>query len=147
MQLVRKETRNTSSSATKRARALRQSSSISEEIFWQILRKRNIGFKFRRQHAVGPYFLDFFCRQASLAIELDGEHHQERVVQDANRDAWLASRGIEVIRIPTLDLFEPTGVELARWLVVVERLCAERSAKGPHPQPLSRDEPHGRGGS
>ncbi|MGV3616406.1 MAG: endonuclease domain-containing protein [Fimbriimonas sp.] len=131
---MRKGANNRSDKARDRARELRRNMGVSESILWELLRNRASAYKFRRQHPVGPYFLDFFCREASLAIELDGEQHADQVAYDARRDAWLASQGILVIRIPTLDLFEETKTKGTKWIQAIEAACAERTPS-PHPQP------------
>jgi adenine-specific DNA-methyltransferase len=58
------------------------------------------GFKFRRQHAIGPYIVDFYCREAALVVELDGGGHAEELQgeYDAERSLWLESRGLRVVR-------------------------------------------------
>ena len=68
---------------------------------WAILRQRPHGLKFRRQHPLGVYILDFYCRQASLAIEIDGFAHGlgDHPTRDAIRDRWLAQLGIATLRI------------------------------------------------
>ena len=58
-----------------RARQLRRSLSLPEAKLWTLLRTRPDGFKFRRQHPVGPYIVDFYCPEARLAIEVDGASH------------------------------------------------------------------------
>jgi very-short-patch-repair endonuclease len=60
---------------TRNARNLRRKMTLPEVILWQWLRQRPDGLKFRRQHPTGPYVLDFFCSDARLAIEVDGEAH------------------------------------------------------------------------
>jgi len=59
------------------------------------------GLKFRRQHPIGPYILDFYCAEAKLAVEVDGAGHDllDQVAHDRRRTAWLAGRGIKVIRL------------------------------------------------
>ena len=60
-----------------RARALRRQMSLSEIVLWQALRKgRLAGLRFRRQHPIGPYILDFYCASARLAIEGDGDNEK-----------------------------------------------------------------------
>lgn len=84
-----------------RRRQLRQNSTSAEALLWFHLRaNRFAGFKFRRQHPRGPFILDFFCRQRKLAIERDGGQHFEAEAQayDASRTAYLAARGITVLR-------------------------------------------------
>ena len=103
--------------------------SVSERHFWLAVRRRGIGFQCKRQVPVGPYMLDFYFPEASLCVETDGEQHLQRRALDAERDAYLRERGIETVRIPTLDLFDPTGVPFARWLTVVREACLERSGR------------------
>src|SRR5215203_385477 len=85
-----------------RARALRRKSTWAEKSLWRLLRSRRLaGYKFRRQHPVSSYFLDFFCLEAGVAVESDGSGHgfpgQQRL--DVERDAYLATQGIIVKRI------------------------------------------------
>ncbi len=68
---------------------------------WSWLRDRRFAeYKFRRQHPLGPYILDFFCNGAKLDIEVDGFQHglPENQVNDAARDAFLENQGIKVLR-------------------------------------------------
>ena len=78
------------------AKALRRNMTTSEIILWQELRNRSLGLKFRRQHPIGPYVLDFFCHKLKLCIELDGDVHQstEANMYDERRTAFLNSQGI-----------------------------------------------------
>lgn len=85
------------------ARCLRRAMTRSEAVLWSQLRgKRLGGLKFRRQHPIGPYVLDFFCFTARLAVEVDGGvHADERAAQhDDERDRWLAGQGLRVVRLP-----------------------------------------------
>jgi very-short-patch-repair endonuclease len=65
-----------------------------------------LGLKFRRQHPVGGFVLDFYCPSLSLAIELDGPCHDtpEQAAHDAARSALLAARGIRVLRLPNSEV-------------------------------------------
>ena len=86
---------------TERARLLRKKETWAEQLMWRWLRSRRFnGYKFRRQHTEGVYYLDFYCREASLAIELDGSGHghPEQQNHDAERTTYLNSRGIKVLR-------------------------------------------------
>lgn len=103
--------------------------SVSEKHFWEAVRKRRIGFVCKRQVPVGPYFLDFYFPEASLCVETDGEQHLDREVRDARRDEYLRTVGIKTIRIPTLDLFDCSGVPFSRWLKVVRDECLDRSRR------------------
>ena len=60
---------------TDRARSLRKEMTPPERRLWNVLKHRPSGLKFRRQHPLGPYVLDFFCHEAALAIEIDGLAH------------------------------------------------------------------------
>ena len=88
------------------ARQLRRTMSLPEALLWQQLRKRRDGVQFRRQHPAGPYVLDFFCATANLAIEIDGQGHNygERRDRDLQRDAWLVGQGVQVLRIPAIEV-------------------------------------------
>ena len=83
------------------ARQLRQSDTWAEQLLWRWLRDRRFSaYKFRRQHPMGPYTLDFFCNEAKLNIELDGSQHghPEHAQADAERDHRLEEQGIKVLR-------------------------------------------------
>jgi very-short-patch-repair endonuclease len=84
-----------------RRRALRRNSTDAEAALWAHLRaKRLAGFKFRRQHACGPYILDFYCPNRHLAVELDGGQHFSPAAQDYDRrrTAFLRRQGMTVLR-------------------------------------------------
>ena len=85
-----------------RARKLRREMSLPEVLLWQDLRKGALAkARFRRQHSVGPYILDFFCPAAHIAVEIDGSGHDhpERAAHDSVRDKWLRAQGINVLRV------------------------------------------------
>ncbi|HPA38802.1 MAG TPA: DUF559 domain-containing protein [Phenylobacterium sp.] len=85
-----------------RARALRRALTPPEAMLWARLRRRiDSEPNFRRQHPVGPYILDFYCADARLAVEVDGQGHgaEDRARHDAVRDAWLGEQGIAVYRV------------------------------------------------
>jgi len=97
-----------------RARELRKRSTPAEEALWKILRNRRLSrFKFRRQHPWGPYILDFYCPQARVAIELDGDYHTDpdQVELDEDRLAELTVHDIRVVRFwNSKVLDDPEGV-------------------------------------
>ena len=83
------------------ARQLRREQTEEERSLWRALRgQRFAGFKFRRQHPVGDYILDFYCAAARLAVELDGSQHgqPEGLQHDADREKFLANQDIETLR-------------------------------------------------
>ena len=90
----------------RRARELRSSSTLPERLLWRVLRQRPNGLKFRRQHPAGPYVADFFCHEARLVVEVDGEAHGRgvRPRRDAARDEWFEVRHFHVMRIPAREV-------------------------------------------
>ncbi len=81
------------------AREMRKKPTPAEALLWERLRgHRVLGFKFRRQHSVGRFVVDFCCPRAKLAIEFDGAIHRERIQEDRQRDQYLESRGYRVLR-------------------------------------------------
>jgi very-short-patch-repair endonuclease len=89
-----------------RSRELRRKMTPPERRLWSVLKLRPEGFKFRRQHALGPYTLDFFCYEAGLAIEVDGLAHElgNNPQRDERRDIWVAEQGVRTIRIAATDV-------------------------------------------
>jgi len=86
---------------TDRARQLRKNETWAEQLMWRWLRDRRFNnYKFRRQHPLGDYYLDFFCEEAELNIELDGRQHgfPDQQKHDAQREKFLQSRGIKTLR-------------------------------------------------
>ena len=100
-----------------RARELRRRLTLPEVILWQALRGRRLdGIRFRRQHPVGPYILDFYCEDAKLAVEVDGSGHEhpDQWRHDGRRTEWLGLRGIAVMRIAARDVLGNLEGVLAR---------------------------------
>ncbi len=99
-------------------RVLRKKATDAELELWSRLRRHRVGPKFRRQHTLGPFTLDFYCPAARLAIELDGgQHYQGRQRErDIERDRWLSMQGIRVLRFSDRDvLLETETVEDVIW--------------------------------
>lgn len=125
---------NIPSEAIEFARKLRHEQTDAESLLWYLLRDRRLGgYKFRRQHPMPPYTLDFFCRDAAMVIELDGGQHADPE-RDRRRDEWLAERGVRVLRFWNHDVLQDTeSVLMAIWNALHEPLR-------PHPRPLSQRE-------
>ena len=101
---------------TQRARELRKGHTPAEEVLWELLRDRQLlGAKFRRQHQFGGYICDFYCNEARLVVECDGEPHSEatRIKHDAKRDAYLRSQGLTVIRFENQRVLHDTDSVLS----------------------------------
>ncbi len=91
------------------ARELRFRLTDAEKLLWNLLRNRRFyGFKFRRQHPVSRYILDFYCHNAKLAVELDGSGHagDAQKVYDTDRTKELEGAGIIVLRFWNSDVLE-----------------------------------------
>ena len=120
----------------KRAGKLRREMTLPEVLLWQALRGGQLhGLRFRRQHPMGPYILDFFCASARLAVEVDGagHDHPDRARHDAARDAWLDRKDIRVLRLRADDLSGKDG--LADVLQTIVQAAAPSTAltRGPPP--------------
>jgi very-short-patch-repair endonuclease len=121
-----------------RARQLRREMSLPEIVLWQALRKgRLAGSRFRRQHPIGPYILDFYCPSARLAVEVDGSAHDTaaRVRHDARRQAWLAQRGIAVLRVRAGDVLRDERLEGVLLAIEQAAVCAPSGSLRSPPPP------------
>ena len=89
-------------------RSLRSEMPSAESVLWSKLRRRQLGYKFRRQYSVGPYVVDFYCPEFRLAIEVDGDSHFQNGAQarDNDREAFIKSFGIDVLRFRNVEVFE-----------------------------------------
>lgn len=93
------------------ARKLQQDATDPEALMWGCLRDRRVNkCKFRRQHPIKPYILDFYCADLKLAIELDGGQHNsaEGKQHDKARDVFLRSQGIETLRFTNEEVMNHT---------------------------------------
>ena len=107
-----------------RERRLRRDQTEAERVLWQHVRDRRLlGWKFRRQHRVGPYFADFTCTEGHLIVELDGSQHLDAVEHDAARTRFLETRGFRVLRFWNDDVLRETDA-------VLDAIAA---ALAPHP--------------
>ncbi len=81
-----------------RRKQLRKQSTPEEYKLWFLLKNKNLGVKFRRQHGIGPYIVDFYCKEKNLIIELDGSQHLENQDYDKERSNYLNVLGLKVLR-------------------------------------------------
>ncbi len=108
-----------------RRKQLRHEASPVERRLWSALRNQQLGFKFRRQHPIGPYIADFYSREAHLVVEVDGASHFEpaAVEYDAQRDAAMRALGLDVLRFTAREVQENLeGVCLA-----IQNHCRRRA--------------------
>ncbi|HSQ62696.1 MAG TPA: endonuclease domain-containing protein [Polyangiaceae bacterium] len=106
----------TSSFRTSRARALRARHTASEARLWHMLRRNRQGAHFRRQHPVGPFYVDFICLTRGLVIEIDGAVHDDPDVAfaDARRQEALEALGLRVLRFSAGEVERDLGGVLWR---------------------------------
>ncbi len=106
------------------ARKLRRQPTSSEVSLWHALRNRRRGFKFRRQHSIGPFVADFYCLEAKVVVESDGKDHFTEVgrAYDESRDQWMERHGIEVLRFTGNQIDQ----NLERVLAIIDAKLEER---------------------
>ncbi|MDH0564431.1 endonuclease domain-containing protein [Acinetobacter courvalinii] len=93
------------------AKAMRSNATDAEHLMWQLLRaKRFINLKFRRQHVIAPYIVDFYCHELGLVIELDGSQHgtDDGKEYDAERTTFLEALDLKVVRYWNHDVLKNT---------------------------------------
>jgi very-short-patch-repair endonuclease len=107
--------------------------SLPEVLLWQRLRKRAGGVKFRRQHPVAGYVADFYCPEAKLVVEIDGEVHNrgDCPEHDIKRDAVLRDLGLTVLHVPAAEVL--ADVDAAAEAIAAAALPLHRPAGGPPP--------------
>jgi len=92
----------------KRARELRNGSSFVERKLWRVLsvQSRQCGLRFRRQHPIHPFIIDFACLSVQLIVEIDGVSHDSTRAYDIKRDSFLKSLGYDVLRFSNQQVCE-----------------------------------------
>ena len=93
------------------SREMRNNPTDAERAAWSVLSDNNLGYKFRRQHIIGDYIVDFVCLEKMFVIEIDGEYHNEweQQINDEERTEWLNKRGFNVIRFTNAEVIaDPT---------------------------------------
>jgi very-short-patch-repair endonuclease len=104
-----------------RSRELRKAGTSAEELLWDELRNGRLGgIRFRRQHPIDPFVVDFYCAKAKLVIELDGRIHIQQTEEDAARQENLEQRGLRVIRFKNEEIVNSLETAVARIRDVVE---------------------------
>jgi len=115
----------------KLARAFRRAEIPAEKLLWKELRATKLGFKFRRQHSIGRYFVDFACCECLVVVELDGDSHVSNAAkaEDVARTRELEAAGWYVIRFWNPDVFD----NLEGVLESIAKVCEGRKATPPSP--------------
>lgn len=121
-------------------RELRQNSTNAERKLWKYLRDRGLNkLKFRRQHSIGPYTVDFYCHEKKLVLELDGGGHSGSV-KDKVRDEYMRKNGITVVRIWNNDALGNTYGVRQHLVNVIEEIDNIKNRPSPRPFPLKQGE-------
>jgi len=124
-----------------RRRELRGSLTIAEARLWSCVQHGRLGWKFRRQHSIGPFVVDFYCPSARLAIELDGAAHDSDSAgrYDERRSQYLRRNGIVVVRFMNEDVLKNLeGVLAAIRECLSDAQGLESRAREPHHPGASR---------
>jgi very-short-patch-repair endonuclease len=91
------------------ARKMRQEPTKAEKCLWSFLRRKQLGgYKFRRQHPIGPYIVDFCCVEKKLIVEADGDVHAFQESKDLERTKWLEGEGYRFLRFANQNILQQT---------------------------------------
>jgi len=123
------------------AREMRKSPTPAEDALWHHLRKKQLGVKFRRQQAIGPFIVDFYAREARLIIEVDGPIHETQKAYDDMRQAYLESLGYRVVRFTNEQVLQNMDVVLA----TLQKVLSEPHPLTPSPYTGKGDTPGSQG--
>lgn len=111
-----------------KAKELRQNQTEGEALLWEHLRNRKYrGFKFRRQHVIDRFIVDFYCPAAKLIVEVDGAIHRARKEEDAARDTVLTGNGYRVLRVDNEAVLNSTNSVLREIDTELERSSREQT--------------------
>ncbi|WP_420642830.1 endonuclease domain-containing protein [Candidatus Leptofilum sp.] len=114
------------------AREMRQQPTEPERRLWQHLRRKQLGgFRFRRQQPLGAYIVDFYCHEARLIVEVDGDSHAFQEKYDAERTAWLEEQGNHVIRFWNVEVMQNLDGVLQVILAKCEALVSSEQNQPP----------------
>jgi len=90
-----------------KAKKLRHNLTRAELKLWQRIRNKQLsGFKFRCQHIIAPYIVDFYSHRAKLVIEVDGNSHLTKKEDDLKRDNWLKKQNLKIMRFSNNEVYE-----------------------------------------
>lgn len=132
--------RRTTPKGYERARALRKELTPAERKLWAYLRGDKLeGVSFRRQHALGPYIVDFCAVKARLIIELDGSQHLEQEEYDHERTEYLEAQGYKVIRFWNNQVMNDISGVILAIRYALEETPPDLRSPSPNPKNLGRD--------
>ena len=105
------------------ARSLRNKSTLSEVLLWMKIKNKKLkGLDFDRQRVIGDYIVDFYCPSLGLVIEIDGSSHLFSYENDVEREEYLVSLGLRLLRFDDLDVKHNLEAVLGRIIEVVEEM-------------------------
>ncbi len=109
------------------ARQMRKEPTLAEATLWQRIRgKQLLGYKFRRQHALERFIVDFYCSEAKLIIEVDGPIHEYNPEEDAIRQKFLEEMGFRVVRFTNVEVLKQLDSVLDEIVKVLDEQTASR---------------------
>ena len=112
------------------AKKLRKNMTDAEQLLWRHLRDRQLGgYKFRRQHPIGTFVVDFVCLEKELVIEVDGGQHAKQLEPDVKRSDYLKEKGYRILRFWNNEVLQESESVLS---VILSSL----NEGPPHPGPL-----------
>ena len=119
-------------------RKLRSNPTNAKMLMWRVLRKKQTGFRFRRQHPIGRYIVDFYCPEVRLVIEVDGDVHslEASVEYDEIRDEFIRAQDYEILRVTNNEVLTNMSMVFA----LIKDICEERKLQfkrtPPQPSPV-----------
>jgi cyclase len=107
-----------------KAKKLRENMTQAELVLWEYLRQHPFGYKFRRQHPLGIYVVDFYCHKLKLVIEVDGSIHDMQEVKDVDveRQRQLELEGLKVIRFTNEEILKTGEVVIGKIKLLINEL-------------------------
>ena len=108
------------------AKLLRKNQTPAEKKLWSYLNKNKLGYKFRRQHPIATYIVDFYCHKLKLVIEVDGSYHleEDQKNQDDIRTSELVQLGLKVIRFTNYEVIADIKSVVCRIKQEIECFCS-----------------------
>ncbi|HPR18718.1 MAG TPA: DUF559 domain-containing protein, partial [Candidatus Cloacimonadota bacterium] len=113
----------------KRARKLRNDSTLSEVLLWREIKGKKLGYDFHRQKPIGNYIVDFYCPKLKLVIEIDGMSHAGKLEYDSKRNNYLKNSGLNVLHILDEDI-KKNLISVLEYLKNWIASCTVRSDAG-----------------
>lgn len=108
-----------------KASVLRENMTIAEKLLWSRLNNKQLGVRFKRQHPIDIFIVDFYCHTYKLVVEVDGEYHNEQLDYDEGRTSELENLGITVIRFTNDEVMDDIDRVVGRIKRCLTRLLPQ----------------------